>query len=304
MWFSNLYFYRFTKPFDLTPDELDTRLESHLFSPCGSQDLAKVGWVKALGKHGQTLTHAASGNLLLCSKKEEKMLPASVINDMLAEKVEAIELKENRPVKKKEKDNLKDDIVQQLLPRAFSKTSHLFGFIAPKEDLLVINSSSAAKAEEFMALLRKCVGTLPVIPVQPEAPLSLTMTEWLKSQTLPSGIEFGSEVELKSTDEEAASVKYKQQDLASEEIQLHIEHNKFVTKLAVQWQDNLQFTLADDFSIKRLKFNDVLKEQNEDIPKEDMVAKLDADFALMAGEINLLLKDLIELLGSKEGLEG
>ncbi|WP_199610811.1 recombination-associated protein RdgC [Flocculibacter collagenilyticus] len=300
MWFSNLYFYRFTKPFELSADELDKRLEANIFSPCGSQDIAKFGWVNALGKYGQTLSHSAAGNLLLCAKREEKILPTAVINDMLAEKVEAIELKESRPVKKKEKDTLKEDIIHQLLPRAFSKSSLLYGYIAPQHDLLVINSSSATKAEEFMAMLRKCVGTLPVVPVQPEQPLSIMMTDWLKSQNLPAGYEFGSDAELKSTDEEEAVVKYKQQDLGSDEIQLHIEHNKLVTKLALLWHDNVNFMLADDFSLKRIKFTDLLKEQNEDIPKEDMATKLDADFALMSGEINMLLNELIEITGAKE----
>ena len=55
----------------------------------------------------------------------------------------------------------------------------------------------------------------------------------------------------------------------------------------------MSFILCDDLSIKRLKFFDVLQEQNDDIDSDDVLAKLDADFALMAGEINRLINDLL-----------
>ena len=55
------------------------------------------------GKFGSTLTHAASGHILLCARKEEKMLPGTVVKEMLAEKVEAIEFEQGRALKKKER---------------------------------------------------------------------------------------------------------------------------------------------------------------------------------------------------------
>ncbi len=77
MWFKNLQIYRFTRPFDLTVEQLETQLEACAFTPCGSQDISRFGWVKPLGKFGSTLTHAASGHILLCARKEEKMLPGT-----------------------------------------------------------------------------------------------------------------------------------------------------------------------------------------------------------------------------------
>ncbi len=107
MWFKNLQIYRFTRPFDLTVDQLETQLEACAFTPCGSQDISRFGWVKPLGKFGSTLTHSASGHILICARKEEKMLPGTVVKEMLAEKVEAIEFEQGRALKKKEKEALK-----------------------------------------------------------------------------------------------------------------------------------------------------------------------------------------------------
>ena len=42
-----------------------------------------------------------------------------------------------------------------------------------------------------------------------------------------------------------------------------------------------------------MKFYDVIQEQNDDIDSDDVVAKLDADFALMAGELNRFIDNLL-----------
>ena len=68
MFFSNLIIYRFTRPFDVTLEQLETQLAALPFTPCASQDASKFGWVQPLGKLGSAFTHSASGQLLICAK--------------------------------------------------------------------------------------------------------------------------------------------------------------------------------------------------------------------------------------------
>lgn len=103
MWFSNLICYRFKQDVSYTQEDFDKALEQDLFRPCTGQELATFGWTKAFGKHGETLSHFSQKSILVCAKREEKVLPASVINELVAEKVDQIEAEENRPVKKKRK---------------------------------------------------------------------------------------------------------------------------------------------------------------------------------------------------------
>ena len=66
-----------------------------------------------------------------------------------------------------------------------------------------------------------------------------------------------------------------------------------MVKVALEWDESLSFMLCDDLSIKRIKFFDVIQEQNDDIDSDDVVAKIDADFALMAGELNRFIHALL-----------
>ncbi|MCW8996588.1 MAG: recombination-associated protein RdgC [Psychromonas sp.] len=302
MFFKNLQVYRFTRPFGQDADVLEKNLEEFKFKACGSQDISKLGWVFPMGKSGSMYTHLTGKQILICLKKEEKMLPAGVIKEQLNERVEAIELEQGRALKKKEKDSLKEEIVMQLLPRAFSRSSQTFAWIDSQNDMLYVDASSTRKAEELISLLRKTLGSLPVVPIQLKNQADVVMTDWLTEGNIPANFALEDEAELCSALEGGGIIRCKQQDLLSDEIKNHLSADKFVTKLALNWADSISFIIGEEFALKRLKFADVLQEQNEDIDKDDFAARFDADFALMTGEIKQLIPAVIDAFGGEQSL--
>lgn len=300
LWFKNLMVYRLSRDIHLSADEMEKQLKPLTFTACGSQDMAKTGWVSPLGSSSEALTHASGNQILITARKEEKILPAPVIKQALQAKIEKLEAEQHRKLKKTEKDALKDEVLHTLLPRAFSRFNQTNLWIDTDRDLIIVDAASAKRAEDTLALLRKSLGSLPVVPLTLESPIELTLTEWVRSGSVPVGFALQDEAELKAILEGGGIIRCKAQELVSDEIATHIEAGKLVTKLALDWRERIQFVLADDGSLKRLKFTETLRDQNQDIDKEDYAARFDADFTLMTGEVSLLIKELIEALGGEK----
>jgi recombination associated protein RdgC len=298
MWFNNVISYQFTKPFNVTVEQIQNNLEQHIFVPCGSIDSSKQGWASAIP--GTTsLVHAVGDNVLICLKTEDKILPSSVINKVLNEKVSLLQNERGQKVGKKERVTLKEEIIQQLLPKAFTKDSLLFAYIDYKGQRIVVNASSANKAETLLAFLRQSLGSLPILPFKPETDLLTTLTDWVKNDSTPAPFTLANNISLKALDEEASEAKLKNLDLTEDEVQLHIANGKYVERLSMYWDNKVLFDLTDEGHFKQVKFLDVIKEQNDDINTDDAVGKFDADFALMAGELNQLLNNLAVEYGSE-----
>ena len=305
MWFKNLLTYRLTQEVPFEPEALEAALASKPARPCASQELTTYGFVAPFGKgEDAPLVHVSGEYLLIAARKEERILPSSVVNDAVKEKVEEIETEQMRKVYKKERDQIKDEIIQAFLPRAFIRRSMIFAAIAPRLGVILVNSASAKRAEDLLSTLREVMGSLPVRPATVKiAPVAI-MTDWVKSQQAAEGFYVLDECELRDTAEDGGIVRCKRQDLTGEEIQLHLSTGKVVTQLALAWQDKLSFILDDKMVIKRLKFEELLQEQAEQDGGDEAAQQFDASFQLMMMTFAEFLPVLFEALGGEEIPQG
>ncbi|GAB3284267.1 recombination-associated protein RdgC [Parahaliea aestuarii] len=299
MWFKNLRAYRLTSPFDLSAEKLEEQMSRHAFQPCTPAQPLALGWAPPLGGETETLVHAVNGRFLLRLKREEKILPSSVVKEMLEEKVEIIENEQGRKVYRKERLTLKDEIVQDCLPRAFSRSGAVYAYIDTRSSWVFVDAATATRAEELLNLLRECIGSFPVVLPQVNNAPTATMTGWLAHQSLPADFALGEECELREPGDEGGVVRCRGVDLLGEEVETHLNAGKLVARLSLSWEERLSLVIAEDLCLRRLKFSEELLKENEDLPEADRAAKLDADFVLMSEAISALQERVIALFGGE-----
>jgi recombination associated protein RdgC len=303
MWFKNLRLYRLTQPFSMTADALEEALASHAFRPCAGLEPVSLGWEAPTGISGGQLVHTTAGRLMVCARRQEKVLPAAVVAERLGERVAEIETKEGRPLGRRAKASLRDELIVDLLPRAFARSSRFYAYIDPANAWVVVDSASAARAEDLLSLLRESLGSLPVRPMHVRDPQGLVMTAWLKGEVDSGAFEPGDECELRDPSSEGAVVRCRRQDLDSGEVLGHLKAGKQVQRLAVSWAGRLSCRIEEDLAIKRLRFSDGLLEEGAESADDDPAGRLDADFALMSLELARFIPSLVEAFGGESNEE-
>ncbi len=296
MWFRNLQLYRLIETFKHSPESLHEALSGRVFKPCAGLDTYSMGWVPPAGRETSQLVHMCNGRMMLCMRREDRILPATVIREHVEEKAEAISLAESRPVGRKEKQQIKDEVVTDLLPRAFTRSSHMFAYIDPQEGWAVVDAGTAKKAEELLSALRETLGSLKLKPLAVNNAPSSVLTRWLETTT-PPGFELGDECELKEPVDKGGVMRGRRMDLASAEVKSHLDAGMQVAKLAVEWQERISCVLCDDLGIRRLRFLDLIMEEAADVDTEDAAARFDADFALMGMELARFIPAVVEAYG-------
>ncbi|HEV2611188.1 MAG TPA: recombination-associated protein RdgC [Noviherbaspirillum sp.] len=297
MWFKNLQIYRLTAPWTMTSEQLEASLASQTFSAGTSVEMQTQGWTSP--RENGMLVHAVNRQLLLELATEKKLLPATVVNQV--SKARAAELEEQQGFKpgKKQMKEIKEQVTDELLPRAFSIRRSTRVWIDPVNGWLVVDAASPAKADEVFKLLLKSLEQLPFASLRTErSPLS-AMTDWLAADEAPGGFTVDQDTELRATGEGKATVRYVRHTLEAEDVRRHIAGGKQCTRLAMTWSDRVSFVLTESLAIKRVAPLDVLKENTDSMARDDN-ERFDNDFMLMTGELAKMIADLVQALGGEE----
>lgn len=295
MWFKQLTIYPLNK--DKLPDleMLANKLQEAAFKPCMGLDWDSIGFSSPVS-FSPEMVFPAQNTWRIALKKEEKVLPAAVVRDILDEKINEIREIEGRNVGRKEKIELKEKITDDLLPRAFTKSSKTEAIIDSQYGFLLINQANSNRAEMLLTKLRDALGGLEAkLPRTQQSPGSL-MTEWLLQSSAAGHFELDSDCELKGLGDAAPVVRISHQDLTAEEVVNLVKNGKIVTQLGLCWQDRVRFVLTQDFTLKRIQFLDVVQEEAAG-QGDDMQSITFASQILMAEALGELLSELVHHLG-------
>jgi recombination associated protein RdgC len=275
MWFKNLQLHRLPVPWTVTPEQMEQWLAPHAFQPGSSVEMQTQGW--ASPRDNDALVYSINRQMLLVFRAEKKLLPASVVTQVT--KARALEIEEQQGFKlgRKQMRELKEQVTDELLPRAFSIRRDTRVWVDTVHGWLVIDAASQAVADEVLGLLVKSVDQLPLASVRVAQSPVAAMTEWLLSGEAPAG-----------------------HALDVEDMRRHIEAGKQCMRLAMTWNDRVSFVLTPSLTIKRVTALDVIKDASDPTAQNDDEV-FDSDMTLMTGELARMFADIVEVLGGEQG---
>lgn len=294
MWFKNLRIYRLPHHWAMTVDQLAAYLLTQTYTPLQSLETVTHGWVPPTGAD---LVHSVNKQMLLTLCTEKKLLPSAVIALATKEKAASIEdMQGFRPGRKQMKE-IKEQVTDELLPKAFTTLHHTRIWIDPVNGWLVVDSASPSRADTALKFLIKSIDKLPLETLYVAKSASASMTDWLVADEAPTGFTVDQDAELRHSGEGKATVRYTRHTLEVADLQRHIAAGKRCTRLALTWSDKISFVLDESLCLKRVTPLDVLKENGGDASNE--AERFDSDFLLMTGELNMLLGDLLTAFGGE-----
>jgi recombination associated protein RdgC len=295
MWFKNLQIYRLPSPWALSIDALRYQLARGPFVKCPSNQPKSRGW--AAPHNDGELAMTIGQQWLIRLDTEERLLPASVVNTEVRDRVEAMEKQQGYAPGRKQLKELRERVTEELMPRAFPRRRATHVWIDSVNGWFCVDASSPAKAEEAIEHLRYCLDDFPLSLLHTQLSPQSVMADWLAGGDAPAGFTVDRDCRLKSVGEEKAVVSYKHCPLEGDEVKGHLAGGKLPTQLALTWDDRISFILSDKLEVKRLTFLDLIKDQAEQ--SEFAAEQFDADFVLMTGELGRFLPALVAVLGGE-----
>ena len=292
MLYRNLTLFRFPRQdAEAFNEALEKVAPEFALKPVGPLEMRSTGWVSPFGLGETDLTNEVGEVIELTLGIEERMLPGSVVAGELAKRLEHIRESEGRNPGGRERKRIKDEIITDLLPRAFVKPSRLSGFIDAARGWVVIDTSSRKRAEEWVTKVRETLGSFPAVPLHAQTGVRAVFHDWmLYDGHVAEGFTLGEDAELRGV--EGPTIKVRHHYLAAEEVREHLRCGLLVERLALGFIGRLTFTLGDDLSIRKLRFADVVTESLLDEDRETKRQDAHATLALQSGEIRSLLSRL------------
>ena len=293
MWYKNAIIYLLPDGWQLEAGFAE-KLEQAAFTPCMGLDWFSEGFAPPTPFSSDFVFTAQNSNRV-CLKHEEKVLPSATVRDLVHEKVAEIQEAEARNVGRKEKQQLKEQIVDDLLPRALTQSRRTEAIFDTERGYLLVNEASNKRAEQMLIKLREALGGLKVVmPHTHESPSSL-MTEWLLQGHAEGGFELGYNVLLQGVGDVVPKVKISKKDLTTAEVIKHAQNGMQVVELELEWREQISFTLTKDFTLKRIQFLDALQEEAEQ--GDNAASLMFASQIIMTTALGGMLDELANLLG-------
>jgi recombination associated protein RdgC len=297
--FKNVMVYRIADGWSPSLGDVETALQAARFTPCAATQDKSIGWLEPRGQAHGPLVESVGGQWIAKLMIESKSVPGAVVRRRVDELCAEIETTTGRKPGKKERRNLQDDVLLELLPLAFAKQATVTVWIDMAQRRLVLDCASQGKADEVISALIKALPGFSIALLQTATTPQSAMTGWLLTtapEEWPADLCIERDCMLKAVGEDASSIRYTRHTLATDDVRKHVTEGKLPTQLALSWDGRVAFVLTETLQLKKVQFLDGVMDASPADKDED---RFDTDVALATGLLTPLLDSLIEALGGE-----
>lgn len=155
MFFRNVTLFVFSRKLDLS--SIEDGVKECTLTPVGPYDLTSRGFVSPYGRDHAQMVGRFANIFWLAIGAENRVLPASAVNDLVAKKVAAIEKHEGCRINPRRRRRIRDEVFSELLPRALVNPSRTDAIINPHYGFVAIDTASKRVAESVVSEIRRAL---------------------------------------------------------------------------------------------------------------------------------------------------
>ncbi len=242
--------------------------------------------------------------LVLMFYREEKVIVSQDIKRKVQDAVNEIEASQSRKVYAKERAELKDKFISEVMPHA--QTRYWQAPVIFFSEGIVAVGEVGAKAEMVMHAVREILGTFPLHPLTFNFEVTSVLTRMAKIQAEDRndeelyGFQVADDFQFQEPTEQPAVARMKRTDVADESVQ-HLMEGKVVTHANVLWSDKVTFKLDPKFALRKLKVLDsVFEEAEGGEDEQDLAGANYASVMIEFATFMDMMGHLAELFGGEE----
>ncbi|WP_257605308.1 recombination-associated protein RdgC [Pseudomonas sp. UMAB-40] len=301
-WFRKLSMYRITGAANFEIETLEAAMATKPARKLADLEMKHYGFASPLpaqdGVESTILAHPVAGAILVSAVCNFRQIPGDAVKDELNSRIAVIEREQSRKVRGKERADLKDLVIQHLMPRVLPKQKRTTALILPAQNLILVNTTKAADAEDLLSSLREVMGSLPVRPLTTVDAPSAVMTGWLRDkESMPEN--FFTLGDALLVGDEKSRAQLKDMDMAGEEVLMHLTSGMSVSNLLLAFGDQFSYRLSDKLQIEQIRFEDVIMQDAKTSAGDDVSQTFDASLTIMIGTFTKFIGELTQAFGGE-----
>ncbi len=306
--FNNIMVWRLVEPIREDRVDLSAALGDHPAKVPGAGAMQAEGFIPPLGRDELYVEGIDAETSLIALNVAKRMLPGKIVKRAVEQEARKIAEAEGRKVFAREKQRIKEQVLEQLLPRAFVDHSQVYALLT--RDYIILGTSSAKTGERLLDALRAALpGGLKVVPVHLHGTPISSFTHWFGYGDVRGSDRFslGSDFTVHGTASESEAIKGSWPFSTDETLSDWIaQGGQRVTALGLNWhsptlETDVPFVVNEMLGLKSIKWPpELLHKANDDAGDDaEEIDMAIATLMILAAEFRELWRDLLMALGGE-----